>query len=171
MPYIEDIAFPALAKSGYQPLFPHMEGAAFWSEELGLPRAPSAMASMFGEVLSLASEPGAMDQKLLGHENRPEEEIISLLGFEVAFTRRHKDLTQHLNASDPDLQSDAFEVIAHLRTVDVDFAAVAQAEIGGTSKNTSKTAGYASLLLMSAEIGDMSIDGQTVKLVHTNNSE
>src|SRR3546814_5218036 len=68
MPYIEDIAFPALAKSGYQTLLPDVEGAAFWAEQLGLPQAPSVMANMFGEVLSLASELGAMDQKRLGNE-------------------------------------------------------------------------------------------------------
>src|SRR3546814_18672311 len=68
MPYIEDIAFPALAKSGYQTLLPDVEGAAFWAEKLGLPQAPSVMEKMFGEVLSLASELGAMDKNRLRSE-------------------------------------------------------------------------------------------------------
>src|SRR3546814_16660752 len=83
MPYIEDIAFPALAKSGYQTLLPDVEGAAFWAEQLGLPQAPSVMANMFGEVLSLASELGAMDQKRLGNETRHEEEIAARRSLEA----------------------------------------------------------------------------------------
>ncbi|MGV1949300.1 hypothetical protein ACQZ44_00630 [Agrobacterium vitis] len=171
MPDIEGVAFPALAKSGHQTLLPDVEGAAFWAEQLGLPQAPSVMASMFGEVLSLASELGAMDQRRLGDETRPEEEIVARLSLEAAFTTKYEELTRRLNDFDPALQSDVSELIEHLRTGDVDFAAVAQAAIGGTSSNIAEAAGYLSLLLMSAESGDMSIDGQTVKLVHTTNSE
>src|SRR3546814_17188436 len=102
MPYIEDIAFPALAKSGYQTLLPDVEGAAFWAEQLGLPQAPSVMANMFGAVLSLASELGALDQKRLGNETRHEEEIDARRSLEATFekrneehTRRPKDFSQH----------------------------------------------------------------------------
>ena len=63
------------------------------------------------------------------------------------------------------------ELIAHLRTGDVDFAAEAQAAIGGTSSNIAEAAGYVSLLLMSAEIGEMPIEWQTIKSVHTTESE
>ncbi|WP_186415541.1 MULTISPECIES: hypothetical protein [unclassified Pannonibacter] len=171
MPNIEGVAFPALAKSGYQTLLPDVEGAAFWAEQLGLPQAPSAMASMFGEVLNLAGELGAMDQKCLGNETRPEEEIVARRSLEAAFTRKYEELTRRLNAFDQALQSDVFELTEHLRTGDVDFAAEAQAAIGGASSNIAEAAGYVSLLLMSAEIGEMSIDGQTIKRVHTTESE
>lgn len=171
MPYIEGVAFPALAKSGYQNLLPDVEGAAFWAEQLGLPQAPSAMASMFGEVLSLASELGAMDQKRLGNETRPEEEIAARRSLEAAFERKYEELTRRLNAFDQALQSDVSELIEHLRTGDVDFAAEAQAAISGTSSNIAEAAGYVSLLLMSAEIGDMSINSRTIKRVYTSESE
>lgn len=171
MPNIEGVAFPALAKSGYQTLLPDVEGAAFWAEQLGLPQAPSAMASMFGEVLNLAGELGAMDQKFLGNETRPEEEIVARRSLEVAFTRKYEELTRRLNAFDQALQSDVSELIEHLRTGDIDFAAEAQAAIGGASSNIAEAAGYVSLLLMSAEIVEMSIDGKTIKRVHATESE
>ncbi|MBB4010682.1 hypothetical protein [Allorhizobium taibaishanense] len=171
MPYIEGVAFPALGKSGYQTLLPDMEGAAFWAEQLGLPQAPSTVVSMFGEVLTLASELGAMDQKRLGDETRPEEEIAARRSLEAAFERKYEELTRRLNAFDQVLQSNVSELIEHLRIGDVDFAAEAQAAIGGTSSNIAEAAGYVSLLLMSAEIGEMPIDGQTIKSVHTTESE
>jgi hypothetical protein len=62
-------------------------------------------------------------------------------------------------------------LIEHLRTGDVDFAAEVQAAIGGTSSNIAEAAGYVSLLLMSAEIGEMPIDAQFIKSVHTTESE
>lgn len=160
MPSIENVAFPALAKSGYQALLPDVEGAAIWAEQLGLPQAPYAIASMFGEVLSLANELGAMDQKRLGIETRPEEEIATHRSLEAAFAQKYEELTQQLNACDPTLQSDVFELIENLRTGDVDFAAEAQAAIGGASSDIAEAAGYLSLLLMSAEIEIIPVDGQ-----------
>lgn len=160
MPCIEDLAFPALAKSGYQTLLPNVEDAAFWSEQLGLPQAPYAIASMFGEVLSLANELGAMDQKRLGNETRPEEEIATHKSLDAAFARKYEELTQQINACDPTLQSDVSELIESLRTGDVDLAAEAQAAIGGASSNIAEAAGYLSLLLMSAEIKITPVDGQ-----------
>ncbi|HEL5054261.1 TPA: hypothetical protein UL921_001675 [Stenotrophomonas maltophilia] len=171
MPNIEGVAFPALAKSGYHTLFPDVEGAASWAEQLGLPQAPSAMTSMFGEVLNLAGELGAMDQKCLGNETRPEEEIVARRSMEAAFTRRYEELTRRLNAFDQALQSDVSELIEQLRTGDVDFAAEARAAIDGTPSSIAEAAGYVSLLLMSAQIGEMSIDAQTIKRVHTTKSE
>ena len=171
MSYIEGVAFPALAKSGYQTLLPDAEGAAFWAEQLGLPQAPFVMASMFGEVLSLASELGAMDQKRLGNENRPEEEVAARRSLEATFARKYEELTRRLNAFDQALQSDVSELIEHLRTGDVDFAAEAQAAIGETSSNIAEAAGYVSLLLMSTEIGDISINGQVAKTFATTNFE
>lgn len=171
MPCIEGVAFPALAKSGYQTLLPDVEGAAFRAEQLGLPQAPSAMASMFAEVLSLASELGAMDQKRLGNETRPEEEVAARRSLGTTFEKKGEELTRRLKAFDQALQSDVSELIEHLRTGDIDFAAEAQAAIGGASSNIAEAAGYVSLLLMSAEIGEMSIDGQTIKRVHTTEPE
>lgn len=171
MPDIEDVAFPALAKSGYQTLLPDVEGAAVWAEQLGLPQAPSAMASMFGEVLSLAGELGAMDQKRLGNETRPEEEIIARRSLEATFTRKYEELTRRLNAFDSTLQSDVSELIEHLRTGDVDFAAEAQAAIGGTSSDIAEAAGYVSLLLMSAEIDSVPVEGQLSERVRSTSPE
>ena len=171
IPYIEDIAFPALAKSGYQTLLPDVEGATFWAEQLGLPQAPSVLASMFGEVLSLASELGAMDQKRLGNETRPEEEIAARRSLEAAFERKYEELTRRLNAFDQALQSDVSELIEHLRTGDVDFAAEAQAAIGGTSSKIAEAAGYVSLLLLSAEIDSIPAEGQPSEQLQTTSPE
>ncbi len=171
MPTIEDVAFPALAKSGYQTLLPDVEGAASWVEQLGLPKAPSAMASMFGEVLSLASELGAMDQRHLGIENRPENENIARQNLEAAFAGKHEELTRRLTALDPTLQSDVSELIEYLRTGEIDFAADAQAAMGGNPSSFAEELGYLSLLLISAEIGDMYTGGQTTKSVHMTKSE
>lgn|GEM_PF-694402 len=171
MPYIEGLAFPALAKSGYQTLLPDVEGAAFWAEQLGLPQAPFVMASMFGEVLSLASELGAMDQKRLGNENRPEEEVAARRSLEATFARKYEELTRRLNAFDQALQSDVSELIEHLRTGDVDFAAEAQAAIGGTSSKIAEAAGYVSLLLLSAEIDSISAEGQPSEQLQTTSPE
>tara|TARA_E500000305_G_scaffold108525_1_gene111123 strand:+ start:15831 stop:19769 length:3939 start_codon:yes stop_codon:yes gene_type:complete len=171
MPCIQDVAFPALAKSGYQTLLPDVEGAASWAKQLGLPQAPSAMACMFGEVLSLASELGAMDQKRLGIETRPEEEIAARRSVDAAFVIKYQDLTRQLNAMDVALQSDVSGLIQHLRSGEVDFAAAAQAAIGGNSSGIAEAAGAVSLLLMSAEIGDMSVGGQPIKCVRTTQSE
>lgn len=171
MPYIADVAFPALAKSGYRTLLPDVEGAAVWAEQLGLPQAPTAMASIFGEVLSLASELGAMDQKWLGNETRPEEEIAARRSLEAAFARKHEELIRRLDAFDPALRSDVSELIEHLRTGEIDFAADAQAAIGGSSSNFAEAAGYLSLLLISAETGNMSTGGQNIEHVHATKFE
>ncbi len=166
MPNIEGVAFPALAKSGYQTLLPDREGAALWAEQLGLPQAQSVVASKFGEVLSLASELGAMDQQRLGNETRPEVEVAVRRSLEATFARRHEQLTRRLIAFDQALQSDVSELIEHLRTGDVDFAAEARAAIGGYPGNFAEAAGYLSLLLISAETG-----GQNIERVHTTELE
>lgn len=171
MPNIEGVAFPALAKSGCQNLLPEAEGAAFWAEQLGLPQAPSVMASMFGEVLSLASELGAMDQKRLGNETHPEEEVAARQSLEATFARKYEELTRRLNAFDQALQSDVSELIEHLRTGDVDFAAEAQAAVGGTSSSIAEAAGYVSLLLMAAEIDGVPVEGQPSERVRATSPE
>ena len=70
------------------------EGAKAWAEHLGLPRAPSAAASLFGEVLSLAGELGAMDRLGLGTETRPEEETIVRRGLMSAFTEKKNNCSE-----------------------------------------------------------------------------
>jgi hypothetical protein len=73
---------------------------------------------------------------------------------------RNKCRTRRLNAFDPALQSDVSGLIEHLRTGDVDFAAEAKAAIGGTSSNIAAAAGYMSLLLMSADVDSIPVEGQ-----------
>ena len=171
MPSIEGVAFPALAKSGHQTLLPDLEGAAFWAEQLGLPQATFSLASKFGEVLSLASELGAMDQRHLGIENRPEDEIFARQNLEYAFAEKHEELTRQLTALDPALQSDVHELIDHLRTGGVDFSAEMQAAIGGVSNENAEAVGYVSLLLMSAEIDGTSVEGQSFERAQATSSE
>ncbi|MCL8382942.1 hypothetical protein [Xanthobacter aminoxidans] len=160
MPFIEGIAFPALARSGYQTLLPDVQGAVGWAEELGLPQASFAIAVLFGEVVSLASELGAMDQKGLGTETRPEEEISAHRILEIDFARKHDELTRRLHVFDVGLQPAVSELIEYMRTGDSDFAAKAQAAIGGTSSDIVEVMGYLSLLLISADIGKISVEGQ-----------
>ena len=160
MPSIKGIVFPALARSGYQTLLPNVKGATAWAEELGLPQSPSATAELFGEVVSLAGELGAMDQKGLGTETRPEEEIAARRKLEIDFSGKNDELTHLLRDYDVDLQTAASELIEYLRTGDVDFAAKAQAAIGGNSSDIVEVMGYLSLLLMSADIGGISVEGQ-----------
>lgn len=160
MPSINGVAFPALARSGYQTLLPNAQDAARWAEELGLLHAPSAMVVLFGEVTSLASELGAMDQKGLGTETRPEEEIAARRTLDIDFAGKHDELTRRLHDFDVGLQTAVSEFIKHLRTGDVDFAAEARAAIGGTSSNIAEAAGYVSLLLMSADIDSIPVEGQ-----------
>ncbi|KQM32220.1 hypothetical protein ASF03_12030 [Rhizobium sp. Leaf68] len=171
MPSIEGFAFPALARSGYQTLLPDVEGATGWAEELGLPQAPSPMTVLFGEVMSLAGQLGAMDQKGLGTERRPEEEIAARRNLDIDFASKHGDLIRRLHHFDVGLQTAVSDLIEHMRTGDVDFAAEAQAAIGGTSSDIVETMGYLTMFLMSADIGEVSIDGQTIKRVHTTKSE
>lgn len=171
VPYIENVAFPALAKSGYQTLLPDVEGAASWTEQLGLSQEPTAIASIFGEVLSLASELGAMDQKRLGSETRPEEEVAARQSLDATFARKYEELTRQLDGFDPALRSDVSELIEYVRTEDIDFAAEAQAAIGGASSNIAEAAGYITLLLISAEIGEIPIDGQITESVRTTDPE
>lgn len=156
MPSIKGIAFPILARSGHQTLLPEVGGARAWAEELGLPQAPSSIASLFGEVVSLASELGAMDQKGLGTETRPEEEITARRSLEIDFASKRDELTKRLHEFDVGLQTAVSELIEHLRTGDIDFAAKAQAAIDGTSCDIAEVMGYLSLLLMSVEIDSIS---------------
>lgn len=67
---------------------------------------------------------------------------------EAFFARKYEELTRRLNAFDQALQSDVSELIEHLRTGDVDFAAEAQAAIGGMPNEIVEATGYLSLLLI-----------------------
>lgn len=152
MPFIEGAAFPALARSGYQTLLPDVEGASVWAEELGLPQAESAVAALFGEVLSLAGELGAMDQNGLGTETRPEEEFAARRNLETAFAKKNEELSQQLDVCDPSLQTDVSDLIEHMRTGDIDFAAEAQAALNGEPTKFAETAGYLTLELIEYEL-------------------
>jgi hypothetical protein len=112
-----------------------------------------------------------MDQKRLGNQTRPEEEVAARRSLEDTFASKYEELTRRLSAFDQALQSDVSELIDHLRTGNVDFAAEAQAAIDGTSSNVTEAAGYLSLLLMSAEIGEIPIDGQITESVRTTDPE
>jgi len=151
MPIIDGVALQALAKSGYQTLLSDAEGATVWAEYLKLPCAPSAIAGLYGDVLSLASELGAMDCKCLGAETRPEEESIVHRSLESSFTRKREELLSRLDVFDPGLQTDVSELLEYLRTGDIDFAAEAQEAIDGISTEIVETTGYLILLLIEAE--------------------
>ncbi|MGB5597705.1 MAG: hypothetical protein WBM66_03230, partial [Thiothrix litoralis] len=152
MPCIDGIAFPALARSGYQTLFPDVKGAVIWAEDLGLPCAPSTIASLFGEALGLAGELGAMDRKCLGTETRPEQEIIARRSLESTFATKKEELIRRLEISNPGLQTDVSDLIEHIRTGDVDFAAEAQLVIGsGASTEMMEEIGYLTLQLIDIE--------------------
>ena len=160
MPSIKGIAFSMLAKSGYQTLFPDAEGAAVWAAELELPQAPSVITGLFREVIGLASELGAMDQKGLGIKTRPEEEITARQSLETAFSRKHEELTRRLDALDTGLQTAISELIEHLRTGDVDLAAEAQATIDGVSSHIVEI--LDSLLILLIEIEQNNANKHTV---------
>jgi hypothetical protein len=151
MPSIEGVAFPALAKSGHQTFLPDAEGATTWVDKLGLPHAPSLIAGLFGELMGLAGELGAMDQKRLGIKTRPEEEIAALRSLEIAFTRKREELMRRLDGFDPVLKTDVSDLIRYLRTGEIDFAGEAQAAIDGAPSDIVETAGFLSLLLIESE--------------------
>ena len=95
MPLIDGIALPALARSGHQTLLPDVNGnAVVWAEFLGLPYASSETAGLFGEVLSLSSELGAMEQKSLGNELRPEQEVFARRNLSSTLTLKNEELTR-----------------------------------------------------------------------------
>lgn len=171
MPYIEGITFPTLARSGYQTFLPDPKGATAWATELGLPQNPSGLAGLFGEVVSLASELGAMDQRGLGTEGRPEEEIAVRRKLEKDFARKYNELTRRLCDLDVGLQMAVSESIEHVRTANVDFAAEAQAAIGGNPSDLVEAAGYLSLLLMSTEVSSLSVEAQLPAHIQSTQSE
>lgn len=106
---------------------------------------------MFGEVLSIASELGAMDQKRLGNETRPEEEVAAHRSLEAIFARNYEELTRRLNVFNPALQLDVAELIEHLRTGDVDFAAEAEAALNGETTDSVERVNYLILMLIEYE--------------------
>lgn len=159
MPSIGGIAFPALARSGYQTLLPDVEGATGWAKELGLPHASTAVATLFGEVVEIASELGAMDRKDLGTGIRPEEEIAIRRKLDIDFARKRDELTKRLHDFDVNLQTAVSDLIEYLRTGDDDFAAQAQAAIDGTPSDIMEAVGRLSFLLMSTDICSTSAEG------------
>ena len=112
-----------------------------------------------------------MDQIDLGSESRPEEEIFARRSLEAAFARKYEELTRRLNVFDPTLKSDVSELIEHLRSEEVDFAAEAQAAIGGSPSSIAEAAESLSLLLISSENGNKSTSGQNIERRQTTKSE
>ncbi len=151
MPSIDGITFPALAKSGYHTLFPDAEGAIAWVDELGLRQASSSLAGLFGEVLSLAGELGALDQKGLGTEARPKEEIAARRSLEAAFAGQSEELIRYLDVYDQCLQTSVSELTEYLRSGNVDFAAEAKASFDGTSSEIIQATGDLFLRLIESE--------------------
>jgi len=151
IPCIGGVVFPALAKSGYQTLLPDVEGAAVWAEALGLACAPSAIAGLFGEVVGLSGELGAMDHLGLGTDTRPGEETVVRQSLESSFAEKREELIGKLDTFAPDIEADVSVLIDRLRTGDIDFAAEAQVAIDGTSTEIMESAGYLTLLLIETE--------------------
>lgn len=151
MPSIEGVTFPTLARSGFQTLFPDAEGATAWVDELGLRQAPSAIAGLFGAVLSLAGELGAMEKKGLGTEARPKEEITARRSLEAAFAGKSEELNRCLDVCDQYLQTSIYDLIENLRSGDIDFSAEAQASIGGVSSDIVEATGDLFLRLIESE--------------------
>jgi len=151
MPSIEGVAFPALAKSGYQTLFPDAEAGAKWADQLGLQKTSSVLANLYSEISGLASELGSMEQIGLGAQTRPYDEIAVRRCLEVAFERKSEELTQQLRPCDPDLQSDVFNMIARLRTGEIDFTAEAQCALTGSASEIVENHGLIALRLIDFE--------------------
>ncbi len=152
MPLIDGIALPALARSGHQTLLPDVNGnAVVWAEFLGLPYASSETAGLFGEVLSLSSELGAMEQQGLGNELRPEQEVFARRSLSSTFTTKNEELTRRIEAFDSDLRTDVSDLIKKLRTGDIDFSAEATSVIGGASTKTVEHVGILTMILIESE--------------------
>ena len=147
MPLIDRIALPALARSGHQTLLPDAKAAVVWAEQLGLPYAPSETAGLFGEVLNLSSELGAMEQKGLGNELRPEQEVFARRSLSSTFTTKNEELTRRIEAFDSDLRADVSDLIKKLRTGDIDFSSA----IGGASTKTVEQVGILTMILIESE--------------------
>ena len=151
MPLIDRIALPALARSGHQTLLPDAKAAVVWAEQLGLPYAPSETAGLFGEVLSLSSELGAMEQKGLGNELRPEQEVFARRSLSSTFTTKNEELTRRIEAFDSDLRTDVSDLIKKLRTGDIDFSAEATSATCGASTKTVEQVGILTMILIESE--------------------
>ena len=151
MPCIDGVAYPSLAKSDYQDFSPDADGAMAWAENLGLPCAPSAIAGLFRKVLSLAGELAAMDRLGLGTEARPEEEIVARRSLASSFDEKRRELAGELDAIDPSIEADVFELADHLRTGYVDFVAEAQATFDGAPTDVTERALFLTLLLIELE--------------------
>ena len=152
MPLIDGIAFPVLARSGQQTLRPDVNGEAIvWAEYLELPYAPSLIASLFREVLTFASELGAMDQRGLGNELRPKQEVFVRQSLSSTIATKSEELTRRLEAFDSDLRTDVSDLIKYLRTGDIDFAAEAASAISGDPTETLEQVDILTLLLIESE--------------------
>ena len=124
---------------------------AVWTENLNLARASSEIPGLFGEVLSLAGELGAMDRLGLGVESRPETEVIARRSLEASFDEKRGELVRQLDIFDRDIQTNVSGLIERLRTGEIDFTAEAQAAFGSASTEIVETTGYLTLLFLEYE--------------------
>lgn len=154
MPSIGGRVAPTLAKSGFDTLLPALDGGADWARELELPQTPSAMALLFSELTSLASELGAMEQLGLGADDRPKQEINVRQNLTAAFTEKQEALAHHLASHEADLQNDVLTLIAELREGEVDFAAEGQAALSGEPSSVMETIGVLTIELMDLELAE-----------------
>ena len=151
MPLVGGIAIPAFAKSGYSSLLPAGKGGASWLRHLGLKSSASATADLFGEVLSVAGELGSMDRLQLGLEARPQEEIDIRRELVSRLEKNIRMLNEGLNGVDEEIRRDVFELVAILRSGDIDFAAKAQAALDCRPAEIVKLVGCLSLILIENE--------------------
>ena len=151
MPLVGGIAIPAFAKSGYSSLLPDAKGGASWSVHLGLKSSASGTADLFGEVLSVAGELGSMDRLQLGLEARPQEEIDIRGELVSRLEKNIRMLNGGMNGVDEEIRRDVFELVAILRSGDIDFVAEAQAALDCRPAEIVKLVGCLSLILIENE--------------------
>lgn len=163
IPCIDNVAFPILAIAGYQTLYPDTRSGTTWVEYLGLIRAPSAIAELFGEVLSLAGELSAMDRLRLGTETRPQVEIDVRKSLNSSFVDKKEKLTIKLNTFDRETQTNVFEMVEKIRTENIDFVAEAQNAINGLTSEVMGKIVFLRLLLI--ELEWLSEPGQAVEAI------
>ncbi len=151
MPLAGGIALPALAQVGYQTLLPDFDGAASWAAEMNLAYMPAGLSGLFSEVVSLASETGAMKHLELGTPERPQEEREIRTELETLAADKRDLLVHELEQSEPTLCAEVLSLLERFGADRVDFAAEAQAAICGASTANIERVGTLNLQIISHE--------------------
>ena len=92
-----------------------------------------------------------MEQKGLGNELRPEQEVFARRSLSSTFTTKNEELTRRIEAFNSDLRTDVSDLIKKLRTGDIDFSAEATSAIGGASTKTVEQVGILTMILIESE--------------------